>query len=126
MIFRTEEGKFIGKLEGGIFKKSVCRSKHMLREPESWAIDSEVVRTVEILGTCRKVVVYDYENGFLYEVDFAKFIEKSFTIDRGHGAQRALPLTYWKFKYACKGERLQKYDEMAYVRKYNQFHKIQK
>jgi len=126
MIFRNEEGKFIGKITGETFKKSVCRSKHMLREPEAWAIDSEVVRTLEILGTCRKVVVYDYENNFLYEVDFATFIEKSFTIERGHGAQKALPLTYWKFKFACKGERLQKYSDMGYVRKFNQFHPIQK
>jgi hypothetical protein len=122
MIFRTEEGKYIGKLDSGTFKKSVARSVHMLREPEAWAIDSEVVRTLGILNTCKKIVVYDYENGFLYEVDFELFIDKAINIDRGHGAQKALPLIYWKFKYATKGERYQKYSDIAYVRKYNQFH----
>lgn len=126
MIFRTEEGKFIGKTVGDTFKKSVARSVHMLREPEAWAIDSEVVRTLGILGTIRKIVVYDYENNFLYEVDFATFTDKAILIERGHGAQKALPLVYWKFKYAQKGERLQKYSDMAYVRKFNQFHPVQK
>ena len=124
MIFRNEEGKYIGKLIDHHFHKQVYRSTHMLREPESWAIDSEVVRTLEIVGTCRKITVLDKENNFLYEVDFSLFVEKAITIDRGHGAQKALPLRYWKFKFARKGERLQPYTVEAYVKKFNQFNPV--
>jgi len=123
MIFRNEEGRFIGKLTGNVFRKTVYRSTHMLREPLAWAIDSAVVNTLDIVGTCRRIVVYDRENNFQYEVDFSLFKEKAFSINRGYGEQKVLPLIYWKFKFVFAGERLQKYTDEAYINKFKQFKK---
>ena len=115
MIFRNKEGKFIGSFTGKTFRKQVYRSYHMLQTPPSWAIDFEVIRTLELLnGKCKKITVFDKENNITYQVDFALFLEKAFVIDRGYGNQKVLPLVYWKFKLAKKGERYKKFTDEAY------------
>ena len=120
MIFRNKEGQFIGKFYGETFRKDVRRSIHMLREPEAWAIDSEVVNTLRKLGTCKTILIIDKENWVNYQVPFKLFMDTAITIDRGHGEQKALPLVYWKFKLAVAGERLRKFTNEAYTLKINQ------
>jgi hypothetical protein len=128
MIFRNKEGKYIGSFTGVSFRKTVYRSTHMLRSPQSWAIDSDVVKTLELLnGKCKKIIVYDKENNVTYQVDFALFLEKMFVINRGYGNQQALPLVYWKFKLAKKGERFKKFTDEAYylAHQENQVRKVE-
>lgn len=113
MIFRTAEGKFVGVFASAQsrreFVKTTKKSVHMLREPESWAIDAGVVKTLEHLK-CKSIMVRETEENLIYRIDFATFIEKAIDIDRGYGAQKALPLVYWNCKQAVKGARFMKYD----------------
>lgn len=114
MIFRTAEGKFVGVFASAVsrreFVKTTKKSVHMLREPESWAIDAEVVKSLEHLG-CKSIMVKETEENVIYRVDFATFIDKAIDIDRGFGAQKALPLIYWNCKHAVKGARFAKYEK---------------
>jgi len=97
MRITSKAGKTIGTVttDDRIFHKRVRGSVHMLREPASWCIDSEVVEILDKLN-CESIEVIDTETQSVYTVDFAKFQEKAFTIDRGYGEQKALPLGYWK------------------------------
>jgi len=114
MIFRTADGKFVGIFASATsrreFVKTTKKSVHMLREPESWAIDAEVVKTLEHIG-CKSIMVKETEENVIYRVDFPTFIEKAIDIDRGYGAQKALPLIYWNCKLAVKGARFVKYEK---------------
>lgn len=115
MIFRTKDGKYIGQLRGSQFFKTVRMSQHMLQEPPGWAIDSDVVDTLKLTGTCKTIRIYEQEQRFVWQVTLDKFVEKSFEIDRGYGKQRVLALPYWKCKPMIKGSRFKQYSPVVYA-----------
>jgi len=66
-----------------------------VRKPEGWSFHESVIRQLEAAGV-RQLVVEDQETGRAYTVDWATFLAKSFSLDRGAGPQRALPIGYWR------------------------------
>lgn len=94
MKFNNKKGKLIGEYADGIFTKSVVGSKHKLRDPEGWAIDTEVVNTLSILG-CDVIQVTDKESKVTYTAKFETFKDYAIPISRGYGDQLVLPVRYW-------------------------------
>lgn len=99
MRISGKDGRTIGKLttDDRVFHKRVRGSKHMLREPIGWSIDSDVIYILEKLG-CSEIEIFDVESGITYTVDFTEFLAIAIPINRGYGEQLALPLTYWQYE----------------------------
>jgi len=95
-------GKIIGKLMGDTLIKKAKASIHMLRIPESWAVQTSVLNNAEELGG-KWVCIEETENSIFYWATIAEFHSSGFLFDRGHGEQRALGLKH--FQKLKKGER---------------------
>jgi hypothetical protein len=91
--------KIVGRVVGNTFKKTVKASKHMLREPRGWALDSESLVAAERLGA-REVEIEDIESGAIYTASFERIRSRGFHFDRGHGSQICLPLQFWSVRRA--------------------------
>ena len=91
--------KIFGQVVGNRFVKRVRASKHMLREPRGWALDSESLVAAERLGA-REVEIEDTESGAIYTASFERIRNKGFRFDRGHGQQICLPLQFWSVRRA--------------------------
>ena len=89
----NSEGKIIGSLDSGIFIKRVQGSKHMLRKPPAWAVDSDVLALIR--DQASQIFIEDMESGKVYRVTLSLFEEKAIAINRGFGPQKALLLKYW-------------------------------
>lgn len=89
------ENKIIGCLEGNKFIKSVLGSKHQLKYPPAWAIDSNAFDT-EIKPNATAMVVIDKEKDIKYFVSTDSFDRLKGTLDRGFGRQYFLTLNYWQ------------------------------
>ena len=94
--------KVVGYIQGDRFIKNVRKSKHMLREPEGWAIDA-YVWDKEIMPNAREFVIIDKETGDEYNCTTEVFNRLKGTIDRGFGKQYFLTLNHWQVVKA--GER---------------------
>ena len=91
----TVGAKVVGVLEGGLFTKSVCGSKHRLRCPPAWAVDAEAFdQQIKTAATIFRVE--DRETGAIYEVAVAVFDEHKGQLNRGYGRQYFLPLSHWQ------------------------------
>jgi len=82
----------VGSVIDGKFCKRVRASKHMLREPRGWALDSESLVAAERLGA-REAEIEDTESGAIYTASFERIRSKGFRFDRGHGQQICLPFS---------------------------------
>jgi len=91
--------KIVGEVRGNKFVKRVKGSKHMLREPRGWALDSESLVAAERLGA-REVEIEDTESGAIYTASFERIRSKGLHLDRGHGSQICLPLQFWSVRRA--------------------------
>ena len=87
-------GKVVGRVSGGVFRKRVRGSRHMLRNPRAWALDTQSLLDAERLGA-RVVAITDTETGRTFSASVALIRWRGFTFDRGHGRQIALPLGFW-------------------------------
>lgn len=87
-------GKVVGEVAEGKFIKRVRGSRHMLREPKGWAVDVQSLADAEELGAA-SVEIVDVETDVTYSATIARIQEKGFRLDRGHGAQVAVPLRLW-------------------------------
>jgi len=103
----------IGEIENKIFKKTVEKSKHLFRKPDSWGFDYRALIDV-ILPQVKLIVIYDKEEKLYYATIPATFgiyendkFVKSTKIEIRHYnkngenlAQVFLPRRYWlKSKY---------------------------
>jgi hypothetical protein len=89
------DGHRVGSVERGVFKKTVKGSKHFLRKPElSIALDLKSLVRAEELGALY-LEIKDSETGILYSVSIAYLRAHGFSVDRGYGAQLALPIRLW-------------------------------
>jgi len=69
-----------------------ARPNEMLQQPKGWAFHNEVIRQLEAAHVCHLHVECD---SHLYAVPWVTFAALSAPLDRGWGAQRFLPLSYW-------------------------------
>lgn len=82
------------KLKDGILSKNVERSKHMLRRPPAWAIQSEVWRW-HVEEVC-VIAINDLERDRLYWATRETFEKNSRILERKHGEQRYMRLSLWE------------------------------
>ena len=95
-IYRADGRVIVGRVEGDIFRKSPARSSvHMLRRPRAaWACDVDALDQARAAGAAW-VELFDRDTGATYRVAMVEFYRRGLRIDRGHGAQLALPLECW-------------------------------
>lgn len=94
-IYRADGRAIVGRVEGDTFHKSARSSLHMLRRPRAWAADLDALDQARAAGATR-VEVKDLDTGKVYAADLADFYRRGVTVNRGHGAQLALPLACWQ------------------------------
>lgn len=82
----------VGTLEHGVFTKRV-REHHILQKPRAIAIQASVLDELQAAG-CRFVEAV-LDDGRVLRAPIERFAAKGFCIDRGFGAQTALPLAQW-------------------------------
>lgn len=68
-------------------------SVHRLRAPAGWAIQKDVLQFH--VRDVRRVEIVDVETGATYTAGLSDFIRAGVEIERGYGAQLALPLASW-------------------------------
>lgn len=66
----------------------------MLRQPRAWAADVDTLDQAREAGAAW-VEVHDLDTGTRYRAALADFYRRGLRVDRGHGAQLALPLACW-------------------------------
>ena len=81
----------IGYVEGGVFRKSISGSKHILRSPRAIAFDRSTLRDAERDGAVW-VEVTDDETRTVYTARIADIWTHGFAVNRGYGDQIALAL----------------------------------
>jgi hypothetical protein len=86
--------RVVGKVTGGVFVKTVAGSAHFLRKPPAIAFDVSSLDDAERAGAVQ-VQVTDRETGRIYRAPLALVRSAGFAVNRGYGAQWALPLCYW-------------------------------
>ena len=94
-IYRADGRAVVGRVEGDTFYKSARSTVHMLRRPRAWAADIDTLDQARAAGATW-VELYDRDTGTRYRAALADFYRRGLRIDRGHGAQLALPLTAWE------------------------------
>lgn len=106
---KTRTGKPIGKIlqkeidgKQTIVLEKVCRQRHLLRVPPAIAYDLSILRQAESFGVelleCR-----EFETKVIYRISFAKFISRSFLVNRGYGPQRGCELINWDASNPFRG-----------------------
>ena len=89
--------KVIGCLQDNKFIKSVIGSKHRLRRPSAWAIDSNVFDE-QIKPNAIEIVIMDKETGKTYHCSVETFDRLKGELDRGFGRQYFLTLSHWRIE----------------------------
>lgn len=90
-----------GVITGQVLRKTIHGKRHMLRRPPAIAIDLLALAEAEQAG-CTDVVVVDLDDGDkTYRAKITHIRSRGFALDRGHGAQVALPLHGWQVETEC-------------------------
>ena len=93
-IYRADGRAVVGRVEGDTFHKLARSTVHMLRQPRAWACDVDALDQARAAGA-EWVEILDQDTGARYRAALADFLRRGVALDRGHGAQLALPLTCW-------------------------------
>jgi len=94
-IYRADGRAVVGRVEGDTFYKPARSSVHMLRRPRAaWACDVDALDQTRAAGA-QWVEVHDLDTGARYRVALVEFYRHGLAVNRGHGAQLALPLACW-------------------------------
>lgn len=88
---RRADGRIVGRVDGDVLRKNAKR-EHMLRSPAAWAWDTSILEAAEKAGARWTEIECD---GLIYRATLADFRRYGFPVNRGHGSQRGLPLTFW-------------------------------
>lgn len=88
------DGRVVGAVRGGVFRKTVRGDKERLRVPPAWSFDAVSIQEALRLGA-HSIRLKDVSSGKVYSASMDLFRRKCFRLDRNHGDQRALPLEYW-------------------------------
>jgi hypothetical protein len=89
-----KDNKLYGQVQKNMVKKYVRKSKHMLRKPEAWCWDNEVLDYCRLRGI-NVAIVCDTEEDKTYVTPFVMFQARGFPLDRGFGVQTGLTLPNW-------------------------------
>ena len=84
-----------GIVAGDVWRKTANATKHMLRAPRAWAVDTADLASVESLGV-RYVQIHDLEQMRSYWARPETLRAKGFVFERGFGEQVALSLEWWR------------------------------
>jgi len=84
-------GRVVGYHDGATYYRTV-KPEHVLRHPHALAIDEGVLRSLADDGITR-VILTSSDGETVYHAPTSAFWEYGVELDRGHGRQRALPLT---------------------------------
>lgn len=96
------KGQIVGRIEADTLTKTARAGAHMLQRPPAWAWDAPILTQAEAAG-CIWTEITDADSGKVYRASLADFRRHGVTLDRGYGAQVALPLAFWQVRQ--KGER---------------------
>ena len=88
------DGKIVGAVVGDTFRKRVQSSKHFLRKPPAIAFDVSTLLDAQRAGATW-VKVTDADTGRVYRASIHAVLQDGFAVNRGFGAQVALPLSKW-------------------------------
>lgn len=88
------QGKPVGDVRDGTFRKRCRASVHMLRKPRGWALDIESLGQAERAGATI-VQIEDTESGRVYRASIESIRDNGIPLDRGFGEQLSLPLSGW-------------------------------
>lgn len=91
----NENGRVVGHIENGVLRKTVKRS-HQLQRPAAWGWDTAIIDQAERAGV-RFTELTD-ENGRVWRASLADFRRHGVRVNRGFGAQVALPLSFWQVR----------------------------
>lgn len=86
------KGKLVGRVEAGIFYKTISGSRHMLRKPPGLAIDLQSLLDAEQAGATR-IQFLDRETGIKYSTAISHLKRAGFTFDRGYGVQLGISIS---------------------------------
>lgn len=89
----SSTGRVVAGVRAGVLSKRIS-SRHMLRRPPAIAFDTAVIAAAERAGAWR-VEVANTDTNKIYSATLAEFRAGAFALDRGFGAQLALPLSRW-------------------------------
>ena len=92
MIF-THEGRNIGTLKEGVFRKRVKKSKHLMRIFDAWGIQYSAVQALE--RQCEEIRILEEEENIVYHIPFSKLYEEGRVEDFGDGLQVFLTRSEW-------------------------------
>lgn len=93
-IYRSDGAAVVGRVEGDTFYKSAHSTRHMLTRPRAWACDVDALDRARAAGAAW-VEILDHDTGQNWRVELVEFYRRGVALDRGHGAQLALPLAFW-------------------------------
>lgn len=91
----AHSGRVIGHVHADRLELSRKASRHQLRRPPAWAIDTAALEQAEAAGA-RYVLVTDTESGRRYLASVATLRDRGLKFDRGFGPQVALTLDEWR------------------------------
>ena len=93
-IYRAD-GRPIGHVKGGVYRRAMRSTVHQLKKPPAWAADLDTLDQARAAGAAW-VELFDRDTGTTYRAALVEFYRRGLRIDRGHGAQLALPLAAWE------------------------------
>lgn len=93
-IYLPGRDKPIGYVSGGMFRKTIVGSRHMLRRPTAIGFEQCTLDDAEKAGATH-VSITDSETGRTYCAPIATVRRYGFPVVRGHGRQIALALDYY-------------------------------
>lgn len=92
---KSHSGQVVGEIADGTLTKHVDQTKHMLRSPRSWAMDTCILEQAQEYDV-ETVRLIDNNKNISWEAPLMAFYGKhSISLDRGFGKQRALLLSAW-------------------------------
>ena len=91
----SNKGKVVAVMINDTLHKRVSSSIHFLKSPPAISFDEISIKEARNQGA-KKIMVHDKESKIRYQCSFDEFEDKCISIDRGHGKQKALPMSYWE------------------------------
>ncbi len=88
-VFR-HGGKVVGEMENNVYKKTVSKSKHLMRVNQSWGIQNDILQK---LSDDTRIEIIDKDESIVYSTT-AKFFRDNCTYlqFQNHGLQAFLTL----------------------------------
>jgi hypothetical protein len=87
-------GKIVGRVIGDVFVKVCEERKHMLLTPQAWSCDTVSLERARELGA-KYVEIRTKDTRKVYQAPITLFWARGVRVERGHGEQLALPLSFW-------------------------------